>query len=57
MSCTYKWDTKTFDGQKVRLSTSVKDNNGYDKDEATVLVSGHYKRETTIQANMSASIV
>jgi hypothetical protein len=41
MSCTYKWDTTSFKGEKVRLIAEVKDSTGYDTDEVAVRVSGH----------------
>jgi hypothetical protein len=41
MVCRYKWDTGSFEGQKVRITSSVSDNYGSDKDDVVVRVSGH----------------
>jgi len=40
MSCTYKWDTISFAGEKVKLTADIKDNTGHDSDEVAVRVSG-----------------
>ncbi|HZX20107.1 MAG TPA: hypothetical protein VFF13_03780 [archaeon] len=40
MSCSYDWNSKGFEGQKIRISASVDSSSGTVRDSVGVLVSG-----------------